>query len=250
MKITNYIFIVIASLLFGCGLIDDKTNSDNLIVFEKTYSPDSLKYLIRYSYDEGALGSCCNQTSILKETDSLSSVNDFIIPSVFDNPTWTDDNQISVDIHMLQLLKSKGNFDPTFPNLKIDKINDISIQKKYSNLITKTDQENIIFSKRSPNQQLILIGYEYEANEGIEDSVLHISVLPKDEKIPDYGNLYIITSRMYSQIESIDWITNDSINITIWDTNKNYKQIDFFEIYRTASYPNITKGIKKKVTYK
>lgn len=235
-------------MLLSCN-IQYKHRLDNLIVYEKNYSSDSTKYLIRFSYDEGAFGSCCNQTSILKITDSLTSLNDFIIPSVFDNPTWVNENEVKVDIHMFQLLRARGNFDPALPDLKIDKINDVSLRKNYINLITENDQEMIKFSRISPNDKFVLIGYEYESNVNLEDSVLHISVIPKGEKIPNYGNLYIVTSRMYNQIDSIDWITNDSINVKIREKDKNYGQIESCEIYKTTSYPEIIKNIKKVITY-
>ena len=236
------------TLILSCN-IQDKNGLENLIVHEKNFSPDKSKYLIRFSYDEGALGSCCNQSSILKISDSLTSLNDFIIPSVFDNPTWINNYELKVDIHMFQLLRAKGNFDSTYPELNIDKINGVMLQKNYFNRIKPQDTKKIKFSKPSPNNKFDLIGYEYNASESIEDSVLHISVIPKDEMIPVYGNLYIVTSRMYNNIESIDWITNDSLNVKIREKDKNYGQIEFCEIYKTNIYPEVIKNIRKIITY-
>lgn len=110
--------------------------------------------------------------------------------------------------------------------------------------MSKSNSQRLHLTKK-----LELIGYEYNASESIEDSVLHISVIPKGERIPEYGNLYIVTSRMYNKIESMNWITNDSISVRIREQDKNYGQIEFCEIFKTTSYPEIIKNIKKVITY-
>lgn len=139
-------------MLLSCN-IQDKNRLDNLIVYEKNYSPDSTKYLIRFSYDEGAFGSCCNQISILKITDSITSLSDFIIPTIFDNPTWINDNELKVDIHMIQLLRARGNYDPSYPDLNTERISGVLLQKNYYNRITNQDLEQIKFSKTSPDKK-------------------------------------------------------------------------------------------------
>ena len=54
---------------------------------------------------------------------------------------------------------------------------------------------------------------------------------------------------MYNEIESIDWLTNDSLNVKIREKGKNYGQIDYCEIFKTVSYPEIIENVKKKITY-
>jgi len=242
------ILFAVASLISSCNNIQKGFDLENLITHEKRYSPDSLKYLIRYSFDNGAFGNCCNQTSLLKITDSLTALNEFVIPSLFENPQWINVNEIRVDIHTFQMLRARGDFDPSYPDLEIDTINDVHLSKNYFNLITDNDFAQVKFSKISPDSNLILVVYEYAKNKHLDDSVLHVSIMLKGEQIPKYGNCYIVSSNMYDQIESFDWKTSDSIEVVIKDNEKNYGLIELYEISNTSSYPELINKIKKKLT--
>ena len=122
-------------LINGCSMTnkDECIDITNLIIYEQTYSPDSSKYLTRFSFDEGAFGSCCNQISILKSTDSLCHLRKFILPGIYENPIWISNEEITVDIRMIRHLTAKGNFDPSRPELEIEKINGITLRKNFFN---------------------------------------------------------------------------------------------------------------------
>lgn len=237
--------------MFFCNCSNNKecANIDNLIVHERTYSSDSSKYIIRYSFDQGAFGSCCNRISILGTSDSLCVLERFNIPAIYNNPTWIGENMLSVEVQMLQLMRAKGNFDPAFPDLSIDSINGVVLQKKFFNLITGKDKKSISFSKPSPDGKYQLILYEYEPNEQIDDSVLHISVVPTGEDIPLYGNFYILSSRMYDQIDYVEWLAKDIVEIKVKNEDRNLGQMYFYKIDTTASYPEVHKEIKSKIVY-
>ena len=238
--------------LFSCNVENTVSliDVDALIIHEKIYSPDSSKYLIRYSLDEGALGSCCNRTSILKSLDSLKEITNHIIPFVFENLTWQNNNELYAEIRMLPYLTMRGNFDPTFPELKVSTVNDVKINKTFYNKVLQTDSRKILLKKLSPSKELELIWYTYKPRKYLNDSITHISIIPTGNQIPLNGNLYIIGKNLNNQIKSINWVSINSISFYITKGPKYYGQLDFCEVSKTTSYQKIVNGIKKEIYYK
>lgn len=217
----------------------------NLLIFDKTFSTDSSVYLIRYSFDEGAFGSCCNQTSIMKTSDSLCLIEMYNVPSEFKNLKLLSNNTISAEIQLISNLQAR-----TIKASKIDSINGVLLNKKYFNKITYQDSIIRIERLSSPNGKFELVSYEYQSRPFLDDSLLHISVVPKGERIPLYGNLYIIKERLYDQVKKIEWAGEKSIRITINNTPITYRQLQFNEINEPYSYPSLALEIKKETIYK
>ena len=95
-----------------------------------------------------------------------------------------------------------------------------------------------------------LVCYEYEHRERLDDSIMHISILPIGEPIPRYGNLYIIQERIYGNILKLEWLNDKSICLTLPEGDRFFRQIEFNEIEKTIDYPLVVSEIEKKVKYK
>lgn len=232
--------------LYGCAhdSKNDCVDTRILITHEKIFSPDSSAFIIKYSFDHGALGACCNSTSVLRESDSLCKISTFNLPANFENFRWESNDVISAEIQMLSSLQKR-----TIEESKIEFVNGFKLKKTCFNKIDSDDVRKEIQRLKNASKTYELVAYEYKSRPLLQDSVIHLSVIPKGSKIPRYGNFYIIKDKLYGQIKGIEWVDDVTIKIIINDSPLTYRQIEYYKIDEPYKYASVVKRIKTIINY-
>lgn len=169
----------------------------------------------------------------------------FNIPPEFENISWLSNDSIRADIQLISRFQKR-----TVQASKVSSVNGVKLKKNYFSKISHQDSVIRIERQPNPSGQLALVFYEYGSRPFLDDSLLHISVVPKGRSIPLYGNLYIIQERLYNQIKKIEWTGEKAIRITINNSRSTYDQLRFYEIDEPYEYAEIALELKKETVYK
>jgi len=216
---TNYILILVT--LSSCNLYDRKeevlmTDQDYVENYRK-FSPDSAMLLINYSLDLGAFGYGQCGTAILNSFDTTKNLRDFSLPNTFTKLEWIDNNTISAQYDILNLLRTGRKIE-----LKDEQVNNIKIEVSALDYINKEDHLEIEHKETSPNGQFELVAYRYLKDRS-NLNFIHISVIPVAGQVPKYGN-YLIADMQSDYVFYGTWTKENELKFYTNSLNSDLVQ--------------------------
>jgi len=201
------------------------TDSD-FVEFSKSYSPDSSMVLIHYGIDLGAFGTGTAGTAIIKCIDSTKNLVPSTINGTFTDVKWINNKSATANYDIIPDLRAGA------PSKIVNKeINGVKILIKPYDHIGADYKLKIEHLETSPDGKNQLVAYRY--SNGKELTPIHISIVPKNSKIPRYGNFYIGEQ------------TSDCILYGIWDKQNellffsNKRDSDMVNYYVIKNHPAI-----------
>jgi len=224
--------IAIVLVLFSsCSLYDRKKSvlitDRDFVENYREFSPDSSMVLINYNLDLGGLGYDQAVTAILKASDTTKDLMPFSLPNMLIDTKWIDNKTIAAKINIIPSLRA-GN------KLKINdtEINDVRIKVSAFDYIEPNYHLQIEHKETSPDGKYELVAYRY-LKDNSNLNFIHISVIPKNGKIPRYGN-YFIADKTSDYILDGTWAEDNTL---IFYSNAQY--LDFIQYYFVDSREKI-----------
>lgn len=157
----------------------------DVVIDQKSPSPDGSKLLIRYRFDSGALGYTSERDVIVPVKNLRDDLQPFRLPDKYEPIRWEKDGSLTVAVDYVECIrknedcsKTRDNFRGTLINLRIDDTTDGKAQEIEADL-------------PSPDGHQRLVAYRYPSGDRSNLSQNHISIIRRDAEIPRYGNYYI-----------------------------------------------------------
>lgn len=180
--ILTFTFFLVCVTIVSCI-----TSPGTFTEFSRTYSPDSLKFLLKYDFVQGAWGGGRSTlTTILNSADSVKPENiKYSFSSYdYDKIYWKGNDTVIIEDKYTEFI-SQGKSP-----LNDTTLNGITIKIIHKDLIDTSFARKIFYRDTSPNGKYDLIVYKYvKPING--NYFLNISVINKGDAIPKFGNFYI-----------------------------------------------------------
>jgi len=184
MKIARltFTFIIVCVTIASCS-----TSPGTFTEFSRTYSPDSSKFLLNYTYVQGAWdGGRSSLVTILNSSDSVQPVNVKYSLSTydFDKIYWKGNDTILIEDKYTEYI-SQGKSP-----LRDTALHGVTVKIIHRDPIDTSFTRKIFYREASPNGRYDLIVYKYVKPVN-GNYFLNISVINKSDSIPKFGNFYI-----------------------------------------------------------
>ena len=160
--------------------------SDNDFVEEsRQYSPDRAMLILNYKLDTGALGYSKGGTAVLKISDLAKDLTQFNLPDNLEQVKWIDNETISARIDVIPYIRNDEK-----PPVRDIEVNGVKVSVAPYDHIEKEFHIETEHREASPDGKYELVAYRYCKDRSNLKFIL-ISVIPKGERAPKYGNYYI-----------------------------------------------------------
>jgi hypothetical protein len=246
----HYFFYLLIFSLISC-----KENQPNkrrlspdlssMVINDFIFNDDSSFVLIKYCFDEGAFGKSSYLFSILNNSQTLRFITKNKLPDCFENPKWLSKDTLTVDVDWYS-----NNLKSHHEKLITQTINCIEIKKNNYNKLENSDVQKLLLEEVNKTGSYKIDVYTYEKRINLRDSVMHISISKKNDKIPLYGNLFITTKNLYKGIKKINWRTNNTVELVVYDIPSMYKSIETCRVFEPIENKELTKKINIEIVYK
>jgi len=186
------------------------------VEFDRKYSPDGSKILLRYGLDLGALGYGQGGKAVLNVSDTTKNLREFTIQAKLIRVHWTGNDAISGSIDIIPYIRSGETYE--IENLSVNNV-EIIVQP-YDFIEPDFHRRVIEHRETSPNEKYELIAYRY-CKSITALNFIHVSVVEKGQEIPKYGN-YLIADMQSDYVFDGGWASDNTL---VFYTNELYAEL-------------------------